>query len=116
MFTADDIISSYSRAQAIEDGVLVDVSDTAKEAGFKYPVAVTTAVWDDCVMKKSRSAGDPEGRLWDILTMMKYAAKNGGEQINFTVLISRRRVALKALCHGGDNREPVITIMLPNES
>jgi hypothetical protein len=38
-------IHSYSRAQAIADGVLVDV--TAKEAGFKYqPVALTRAVFD----------------------------------------------------------------------
>ena len=29
-----EIISIYTRAQAIEDGVLVDVTDTAKEAGF----------------------------------------------------------------------------------
>ena len=36
-----------SRAQAIEDGVLVDVSDIAKEAGFRYPVALTSALWAD---------------------------------------------------------------------
>lgn len=39
------VIHSYSRAQAIEDGVLVDVSSMAKEAGFIWPVAVTAAVW-----------------------------------------------------------------------
>ena len=38
-----DVVSAYSRAQAIEDGVLVDVSQTAKEAGIKYPTAVTHA-------------------------------------------------------------------------
>ena len=31
------IIHSYTRAQAIEDGILVDVSDTAREAGFTIP-------------------------------------------------------------------------------
>ena len=30
-----DIISTYTRAQAIEDGVLIDISPTAKEAGFE---------------------------------------------------------------------------------
>ncbi len=34
------VISVYTRAQAIEDGVLVDVSETAREAGFRIPVAV----------------------------------------------------------------------------
>ena len=34
------VIYAYTRAQAIEDGVLADVTETAKEAGFKLPVAV----------------------------------------------------------------------------
>ena len=36
-----NVISTYTRAQAIEDGVLVDVGSTAQEAGFKWPVALT---------------------------------------------------------------------------
>ncbi len=43
------VVSSYTRTQAIEDGVLVDVSEMAQEAGFKHPVALTRAVWEDCV-------------------------------------------------------------------
>ena len=39
-------ISAYTRAQAIEDGILVDVSDTAREAGFNIPVTVTRTVWN----------------------------------------------------------------------
>ena len=42
-------ISAYTRAQAIEDGILVDVSETAREAGFKIPVAVTRTVWNRLV-------------------------------------------------------------------
>jgi len=38
---SDNVIYSYTRAQAIEDGMFVDVTETAKEAGFKYPVAIT---------------------------------------------------------------------------
>ena len=41
MFEPSDLIHSYTRAQAIEDGVLVDVSDVAKEAGFKIHTVVT---------------------------------------------------------------------------
>lgn len=33
-FQATDLIHSYSRAQAIADGELIDVTDTAREAGF----------------------------------------------------------------------------------
>ena len=47
-FDGAPIIHAYSRAQAIEDGVLVDVAsgDTAalvREVGIKYPVALTAA-------------------------------------------------------------------------
>ena len=41
-------ISVYTRAQAIEDGVLVDAGSMASEAGFRWPVAFTAAAWADC--------------------------------------------------------------------
>jgi len=41
----DDVISVYTRQDAINDWVLVDVTETAKEIGFRYPVAVTNTVW-----------------------------------------------------------------------
>ena len=44
-----DYIYRYSRAQAVEDGVLVDVSKIAREAGITFPVAVTCAVWEQCI-------------------------------------------------------------------
>ncbi len=40
-------ISIYTRAQALDDGFLVDVSELAKEAGFRFPVALTRAAWAD---------------------------------------------------------------------
>ena len=42
-------ICSYGRAQAIEDGMLIDVSTTAREAGLAWPVALTAAAWADTV-------------------------------------------------------------------
>src|SRR4051812_20157275 len=39
------VISTYSRAEAIEDGVLVDVSALASTRGFKIPVAMTAGVF-----------------------------------------------------------------------
>jgi hypothetical protein len=44
-----EMISLYTRDQAIEDGLPVDVSAMAREAGFKWPVAVTRRVWDEIV-------------------------------------------------------------------
>lgn len=55
-----EVIYSYTRTQAIEDGVLVDVSETAAELGFRLPVAVTAAVWTRCVDWESEEAGQDE--------------------------------------------------------
>jgi hypothetical protein len=38
-------ISTYTRAQAIADGVLVDVSNVLDPCPFKYPVAITRAAY-----------------------------------------------------------------------
>lgn len=79
MFEDTDLIHRYTRAQALEDGVLVDVSETAKEAGFRVPVALTQAAWADCVhWTEDDSASvvhqDQSGRLWDVLWMARLAA------------------------------------------
>jgi hypothetical protein len=135
VFEEGDLIHSYTRAQAIEDGVLVDVSETAREAGFKWPVAVTRVVWDGYITPddRSRKFGQSErGRLWDVLWMLYCAIKNQRYRDNFQSSISdkrclhyslyfimkekqRRLVTLKSVSGPGDNGEPVITIMLPEE-
>ena len=44
MFETEDIVSSYTADQAVEDGFLVDVTAQAKETGFKWPVRITIGV------------------------------------------------------------------------
>lgn len=113
-----EVISSYSRAQAIEDGILVDVTETAREAGIKYPVALTRAVFEKCVAlpKRYRGLEDVKGRLWDVLSMFRFAARiASADTIRYKLIVSRRTVILKAVIGPGDTPEPVITIMLPEE-
>lgn len=40
------IIFSYTRAQAIADGVLIDVTARAAEVGFKVPTVVTDHLYN----------------------------------------------------------------------
>ena len=121
-----EVISSYSRAQAIEDGVLVDVSTVAKEAGIKFPVAMTATVWRQYVeVPEGVGCQDKAGRLWDIVWMFRCAAaKFDGDTLLFKLYVrnhNRERltrqdlVTLKAICGPGDNGEPVSTIMTPEE-
>tara|TARA_R110002073_G_scaffold164809_2_gene321247 strand:- start:19491 stop:19673 length:183 start_codon:yes stop_codon:yes gene_type:complete len=44
------VIVRYSRAEALLEGVLVESGPLATEAGFQWPVALTRAVWEDCVV------------------------------------------------------------------
>lgn len=121
------IISRYTRAEAIADGSLVEVPmETLHEFGIKFPTAMTRAVWEENVRVPDHLTGfqDEEGRLADILVMFRLAAKRSASSyLTFQVLILREpkengheEVTLKAVCDGGDDGQPVITIMLPRES
>ena len=60
--------------QAIADGVLIDATELAKQAGFRFPVALTTGVWAECVAVPACVAGQDEtGRLWDVLNVLQFA-------------------------------------------
>jgi len=124
LFENADVIYSYTRAQAIADGVLVDVTETAREAGITYPVAVTSGLWHKYIVPDEPSklhCQSTEGRLWDTLWMFRYAAAGySGDLLFYEVLYvmhgkKLEKIKLKALCGPGDNGEPVVTIMLPEE-
>ena len=125
-----NIISTYSRAQAIEDGVLVDVTDVAKESGFSIAVAVTRAVWEQTIAwskedSTKQTHQDQSGRLWDVLWMLYLACKrcNGKSSLIYGLYVIPRNgrsrkpslVKLKSVIGSGDDGEPVITVMLPSE-
>ncbi|RDH87709.1 MAG: hypothetical protein DIZ78_03935 [endosymbiont of Escarpia spicata] len=126
-----EVISTYTRAQAIEDGVLIDAGSMASEAGFKWPVALTSAVWADCVAwtkddSEQQVHQDQSGRLWDVLYMASHAIrtnKDSGDRLLIQLYRVPRDgrsteailVTLKLIVGPGDAGEPVITILLPHE-
>lgn len=118
-----DPISVYTRAQAIEDGVLIDVSETAREAGISFPVAITVGLWAEHVVPGEKDAArgqDVAGRLWDVLWMFRMAARRGGgRELLYRVIFVKngrqRTETIKAICGPGDNMEPVLTLSLPHE-
>jgi len=110
----------YTRKQAIEDGVLIDVTETAKEAGFKVPVAVTCTLHEIINTVSKKSYQSFEGRLWDVLYMGALAARNNPTQSTILYVLRlthgrKKNITLKMIISGGDDGEPVITIMLPDE-
>ncbi len=125
MFDKADLIHAYTRADAIRDGVLIDVSPTAREAGIRYPVALTRAVWQRCVsVPPGVRCQDEAGRLWDVVYLLACAVRRCGRGpvVRFGVYVrndNRDRapplVRLKAACGPGDQGQPVLTVMLPEE-
>lgn len=133
-------ISIYTRQQAIEDGVLVDVSawaGTGPEGmlgGFLVPVAVTRALWDIIDIDDLDGHEEPRwravarghgestrGRAHDVLWMARVAASRNprGDRIQFPVLMTveggsgrlvRKRLTLEARIDGDG-----VTIGLPED-
>lgn len=118
-----NVIYQYSRAQAITDGVLVDVTETANELGFRAPVAVTAAVWSRCVAWQNEEADqDEQGRLRDVLWLARLAARAAKEQseVGYTLRVEQaggavEQLVLRLHIGPGDAGEPVITILMHNE-
>ena len=131
-----EVISTYTRAQALEDGVLVDAGPMAEEIGFRFPVALTSAVWTDCVAwtdsdNQKKPFQDQSGRLYDVLFMAAFAiqtSEDSSDRLLYGVLLyelyrvprdgfstEAKPVTLKLIIGPGDHGEPVITILFSNE-
>jgi hypothetical protein len=124
------IIYAYTRAQAIADGILLDVTETAKEVGFKLPVAITEALHSSLTPTKADAniGQDYDGRLWDVLWIGAFTIKladPGTNTVTFTIAMQEAGaksgrpqntdLCLRAICGSGDDGEPVITIGLPED-
>jgi hypothetical protein len=119
-------ISAYSRKQAIEDGVLIDITAAATDHGFKLHTVVTDNLYhaylnppDDLVETHGQSL---DGRLHDMLHMAYFAAKKskGQSRIEFEVLFlmapgKHEKVTVIAQVGPGDDPAPVLTLMLPGD-
>lgn len=121
-----DVVYSYTRKQAIADGVQVEVSKVAAEAGIKYPVFLTQTVFDAYVAVPPDVSGQDEaGRLWDIVWMTRFAilrAKPGMDRVPVALYVrndnrAAKLVKLIATCGplDMDDPQPAITVMMPDE-
>lgn len=121
-----DVIFAYTRANAIADGVLIAVEETlARAAGFRFPIAFTSAAWGESVAVPLSLKGqqDETGRLWDVLMVARLAARSaphGTCRIPCTVSVlqpggAHEDVVLHLHIGPGDTEAPVFTFMMPDE-
>lgn len=132
-----EVISRYTRADAIADGQLVEVDSfeeasifepgIALEAGYVNPVAMTASVAADIRdIPPSKSWQDEKGRLWDMLWvgrvylkgLFETAARQGSAETlyHFHMDVGRKKLYTVKLHLGlGDQGEPVLTFLRPEE-
>ena len=128
-------ISVYTRAQALDDGTLCDLTPIAGNYGFKIPMACTSGVWfalewneADEARKDDATGQSTEGRLHDVLSLAAMAAREaakqeGGSTVYFNALLVPRNGSVSKpltqqfilVVGPGDQGEPVLTLMLPGE-
>lgn len=118
------VIYSYTREQAIEDGVLVDVSEWAREKGIPAPTAFSSHLWTDVDVdskKGHKGYQSTRGRADDVLWMafLRLAAANRAGKLDegphaFEVLLSVGRTRKQTLWVAMDGAD--VTIMYPEDN
>ena len=126
------VIYAYTRSQAVADGVQVEVTKTAQEAGISFPVFLTRTVFDAYVaVPAGVECQDEAGRLWDIVWMLRFAILRSHGRTAAGAACTRLPVALyvrndnrraklvKLIASCGaldiDDPQPAITVMMPDE-
>lgn len=139
-FHLDESTFVRSRQQDIDDGYLIDASrgelgDVAREIGYKWPIAITHSVWEiiQAAINHPQARNDLQGVWWDILWMSRNRTAHHPDEntVIFQVVITGVRdrplddhrfnpddhlFTLKLISGPGDTKEPVLTLMLPDES
>ena len=120
------VVYAYTRKQALADGVQVEVTKTAQEAGIRIPVFLTRAVYDAYVTVPPNVTGqDESGRLWDVVWMLRFAisrARGHSDRVPVALYVrndNRAAKLVKLVAQCGpmdmDDPSPAITVMLPDE-
>jgi hypothetical protein len=130
LFDDAEIISRYTRAQAIEDGVLVDMTlepfgSLAREAGIKWAIAMTSTALHEFVAVDEGAQGhagqDLKGRWWDVVFMFRRTRREISPLEARWKLVVRdpdgrsRLKELKCVSGPADDMSPCLTFMLPGE-
>lgn len=123
---SDNVISIYTRRQALSDGVLVDCTELAREAGFTWPVAVTDHLYHSYIVPALvlvAEGGSIRGRLWDVLTVLRYAIRSSKDDtyLRFSVLFQMSPgaapipVEIVSVAGPDDDGSPCLTLMLEGD-
>lgn len=118
------VVRYSSRAQALKDGTLVDITVAAEQAGLRgLHVAMTREAWSRCVAATpvmENAGSNRHRRLWEVAGMLHAAMRRSVPRCEITLEIrcldqSLRTIAvpLRVVAGTGDAGKPVLTLTLP---
>ncbi len=120
-----EVISVYTRKQALADEVLVDITEVARANRFKVPTAVTAGLF--AIIKPTEeleALGESlDGRLRCVLRLLFRAIRKAAkdcERISFSVAFQTaldriETVGVLAVMGPDDDMRPCLTIGLPED-
>ena len=113
------------RQQAIQAGMLIDVTPTAQQLGLTFPVTITKPLWEiGIVTTQSLSEEEQAGRLRDILMAFRLrlaSLATISPLIDFPAMLSMppstvpQPVPLFAIIQPDGKNQANVTLLLPNE-
>lgn len=127
IFEDTDVIYTYTRKQAIEDGYQVEVTGDVTKQFLKYRVFMTEGVFETIqrAVNNEKYCNDFDGILHDIVWMaylkIKMMADRGTDTVYFKVIITgagRKKYYNMVLQIGAtdiDDPTPAFTIMFPED-
>jgi len=113
------------RQQAIQAGMLIDVTPTAQQLGLTFPVTITKPLWEiGIVTAHSLSEEEQAGRLRDVLMAFRLrlaSLATISPLIDFPAMLSMppstvpQPVPLFAIIQPDGKNQANVTLLLPNE-
>lgn len=121
MFDRRYLISSYTRADAIADGQLIEVDNAVlQEAGICLPATISVALFAalEPTSKEEKIGQSFQGRLWDVLMVFRAFAKDVEDNymkfsIQMQVEDGMMEQEVVARCGPDDDGNPCLTFMTP---
>lgn len=106
-----EVIVGYSRADALADGVLIDVTAAARAVGLTLPVALT-------VEAHHQLGATDDAQLARVMAALRLAAGLAGDTDRVHLALRGRTgrwVEAWATVGPGDDPRPVMTVMVEGE-
>ncbi|WP_214019900.1 helix-turn-helix domain-containing protein [Methanoculleus sp.] len=109
-----------ARQDAIDDGDLIEITRMGRDMGITFPLAVSARAAQSMVPFTNIPQETVTENLWDTLHAFRDKARTTTEEeFEFQVSLYQNglvpTLTFKATVSPGDDGEPVITIMLPDE-